>query len=90
MDSPIAFAVFGGATVDHSAATLAAPVMHASNPGRAATAVGGVGFNVARVLARLGHPVRMVTRIGGDADGAAVLAAAVSGGSRSHLDTPCG
>jgi len=75
MSHPAAFVVFGGATVDHSAATIATPVMHASNPGRAATAVGGVGFNVARVLARLGHPVRMVTRIGSDGDGAAVLAA---------------
>ena len=75
-----AFAVFGGATVDHAAATLAAPVMHASNPGVARTAPGGVGLNVARVLARLGRRVRMVSRLGEDADGTAVLSAAHADG----------
>jgi sugar/nucleoside kinase (ribokinase family) len=82
MNQRTAFVVFGGATVDHSAATLAAPVMHASNPGRARTATGGVGFNVARGLARLGHRVRMVTRVGRDADGEAVRAA----GARDGVD----
>ena len=71
-----AFTVFGGATVDHAAATCAAPVMHASNPGVSRTAPGGVGLNIARVLARLGREVRIVSRIGDDADGAAVLGAA--------------
>jgi pseudouridine kinase len=76
------FVVVGGATVDHSAATLAPPVLHASNPGRASAATGGVGFNVARGLARLGHRVRMVTRLGRDPDGEAVRAA----GTRDGVD----
>ena len=70
-----AFAVFGGATLDHAAATLQSPVLGASNPGVARTSPGGVGLNVARDLARLGERVRLVSRIGDDADGAAVMAA---------------
>jgi pseudouridine kinase len=77
---PTAFAVFGGATVDHAAATNAPPVLHASNPGTARMEPGGVGLNVARVLARLGRPVRMVTSVGRDADGETVLAAARADG----------
>ena len=74
------FTVFGGATMDHAAATFAAPVIGASNPGMARTSPGGVGFNVARDLARLGRPVRMVTRAGADADGDAIVAAAKADG----------
>ncbi len=77
---PAAFAVFGGATVDHAAATAAAPVLYASNPGSARTEPGGVGLNVARVLARLGRHVRLVTCVGRDADGETVLAAARADG----------
>lgn len=69
------FAVFGGATMDHAAATLRPPVPGASNPGVARTSPGGVGLNVARDLARLGERVRLVSRVGADTDGAAVLAA---------------
>ncbi len=72
--------VFGGATMDHAAATAAPPVLGASNPGSAEVAPGGVGLNVARNLARLGHRVRLVSRVGDDADGAAVIAAARSSG----------
>jgi sugar/nucleoside kinase (ribokinase family) len=68
--------VFGGATMDHAAATFAPPVLGASNPGSAGMAPGGVGLNVARNLSRLGHRVRLVSRVGADADGAAVIAAA--------------
>ena len=78
--SPAVFAVFGGATMDHAAFTLAPPVLGASNPGTAQTSPGGVGLNVARDLARLGHRVRLVTRVGNDADGDAVIAAAKADG----------
>jgi pseudouridine kinase len=68
--------VFGGATVDRIAMTAGPAVLGASNPGTSRSAAGGVGLNVARNLARLGHSVRLVTRIGADAEGAAILAAA--------------
>jgi pseudouridine kinase len=70
------FTVFGGATMDHAAATFAAPMLGASNPGKARTSPGGVGLNVSRDLARLGRRVRLLTRVGNDADGAAIVAAA--------------
>lgn len=75
-----AFTVFGGATMDHAAFTLAPPAAGASNPGRARVSPGGVGLNLARDLARLGHRVRLITRVGGDADGAAIMAAARADG----------
>ena len=56
--------VFGAANIDHIGWTAARPVIGASNPGRTRLTPGGVGFNVATILARLGHPVRLVARIG--------------------------
>lgn len=67
--------IFGGATIDHVAATNDTPVMAASNPGTARTTPGGVAFNIAVILARLGHPVRLVSRVGADAAGDTVVAA---------------
>jgi pseudouridine kinase len=75
--------VFGGATVDRIAVSGGPPVMGASNPGNAQTFPGGVGLNVAAALARLGHEVRLVGRIGADQDGETVVAAAGAAG----LDT---
>ena len=72
--------VFGGAAIDRIAMTAAPPVMGASNPGMMRTAPGGVGLNVARVLARLGHNVRLGSRIGTDEAGQVVLAAANDAG----------
>ena len=72
--------VFGGATLDRIAMSSAKPVPGASNPGTMRALPGGVGFNVARVLARLGHTVRLVTRIGADQAGQEVLAAARAAG----------
>jgi pseudouridine kinase len=45
-----------------------------------AAAPGGVAFNVATNLARLGHPVRLVARVGADFDGKAIIAAAEAAG----------
>jgi pseudouridine kinase len=80
LGSEVEFTVVGGATIDHAAFTLAAPVAGASNPGTARTSPGGVAFNVARDLARLGHRVRLVSRVGRDADGDMVLATARADG----------
>ena len=72
--------VFGGATLDRVGRTAAAPVMGASNPGTVVRIPGGVGFNVASILARLGVHARLVTRVGADSDGEAVIAAARDAG----------
>ena len=74
------FTVLGAAALDHAAVTLAAPVLGASNPGTARTSPGGVGLNVARDLARLGHRVHFASCIGRDADGAVLIAAAEADG----------
>ena len=72
--------VFGGATLDRVVRSAAAPVMGASNPGTVRRIPGGVGFNVAMVLARLGLTTRLVTAVGADADGESILAAAAAAG----------
>jgi len=74
------FTVVGGATMDHAAFTLAPAVLGASNPGLTRLSPGGVGLNVARDLARLGRRVRLVTRVGQDADGDAIRAATAKDG----------
>lgn len=68
--------VFGGANIDRIARSSQKPVMGASNPGTTRRALGGVGCNVATILARLGLNVRLVTAVGADPDGQSVLAAA--------------
>ena len=84
MDQPFSridrVTVFGGATIDRIAETAAPPVMGASNPGRARRLPGGVGFNVAAILARLGVAARLVTRVGADPDGEAIIAACAAAG----------
>jgi sugar/nucleoside kinase (ribokinase family) len=72
--------VFGGATVDRIARSSAPPVMGASNPGVVRRVPGGVGFNVASILARLGFHTRLVSRVGNDGDGEQVVAAAEAAG----------
>lgn len=72
--------IFGGATLDRVAASAMPPVMGASNPGNVRRVPGGVGFNAATVLARLGLKTRLVTAIGSDPDGEAILAAAMRAG----------
>lgn len=72
--------IFGGATIDRIARSRNKPVMGASNPGITRQMPGGVGFNVATILARLGLSVRMVTAIGADSDGEMIVAAARSAG----------
>jgi sugar/nucleoside kinase (ribokinase family) len=72
--------VFGGATLDRLARSAAPPVMGASNPGSVERAPGGVALNVATILARLGIPTRLVTRLGDDLDGGAVTIAARAAG----------
>ncbi len=78
--------VFGGATLDRVARSSAAPVMGASNPGTARRLPGGVGFNLATVLARLGTDTRLVTIVGDDSDGEAIsIAAKAAGIDAAHI-----
>lgn len=62
-------AVVGGANVDVKARTSATLVGATSNPGVVSRSAGGVGRNIAENLARLGHPVTLLSVVGDDADG---------------------
>ena len=72
--------VLGGAHVDRRGHIAGDTVPGASNPGAWFVEAGGGGFNAARNLARLGHPVRMISPRGGDSEGALVEAAALAAG----------
>jgi pseudouridine kinase len=76
--------IFGAAHIDRLVRTDAAAVLGASNPGRVRDTVGGVAFNVAASLARLGVQVSLVTRIGRDAAGSRVAAAVEDAGINPH------
>ncbi len=84
MDQPLrrfdSVTVFGGATMDRIARSAGPAVMGASNPGHVRRIPGGVGLNIAMVLARVGIPTRLVTRVGSDPDGEAVIGAAKAAG----------
>jgi len=83
---PGAFRVttFGAAHIDRLVRTEGAAVLGASNPGHARDTVGGVAFNIAASLARLGVQVSLVTRIGRDAAGNRVAAAVEDAGINPH------
>lgn len=76
MTEPRPLAVFGGINIDIIATTDATAVTAASNPGTVERRIGGVAFNVASVLARLGNRVRLIGRVGDDDEGMKVLGAA--------------
>lgn len=63
----------GAANVDRSLRTFGPAVMETSNPARATDARGGVARNVAENLARLGVTTRLVSAVGRDAAGEAIL-----------------
>ena len=72
--------IFGGATVDRLGRSAGPPIMGASNPGSVRVLPGGVGLNVASLLARLGVRTSLVARIGADSDGEIVIGAAAAAG----------
>jgi pseudouridine kinase len=76
--------IFGAAHIDRLVRTDKAAVLGASNPGHARDTVGGVAFNIAASLARLGVQVSLVTRIGRDAAGNRVAAAVEDAGINPH------
>ncbi len=64
----------GACVVDRKFVLNAPAVAATSNPGRAMTSFGGVARNVAENLTRLGNPVSLVSRVGDDDAGRAVVA----------------
>jgi sugar/nucleoside kinase (ribokinase family) len=72
--------VLGGAHIDRRGRIFGETAPGASNPGSWREEAGGGAFNVARSLARLGHPVTLISPRGGDAEGEAVAAAAAAAG----------
>lgn len=58
--------VIGGANMDLHAIADNEPVLGSSNPGSSQLSPGGVGRNVAEVIARLGTPVHLVSVVGDD------------------------
>jgi pseudouridine kinase len=65
--------VVGGANMDFKCQARDAMVLGTSNPGHVSLAVGGVGCNIARNLAKLGVPVALMTVVGQDEFGARIL-----------------
>jgi pseudouridine kinase len=74
------FVCIGAANVDRKLRSLAPLVMGTSNPAAANESFGGVARNIAENLARLGAPVALMTAVGSDAAGAALLAHAQDAG----------
>ncbi len=70
----------GAANLDRKLRSHATLVMGTSNPARQDESYGGVARNIAENLARLAAPVALITAVGDDASGAALLAHAHSTG----------
>ena len=66
--------VLGGANIDIKAKVTAPNRLGTSNPGIVSTSAGGVGRNIAHNLARLGADVALISVVGNDVHGDAVLA----------------
>jgi pseudouridine kinase len=79
--------VAGGANVDRVARCLGPVAMASSNPAVLTESFGGVARNVAENLVRLGLPVELLTAVGDDVQGAALLrqAKALGIGTRACL-----
>nr|WP_314545638.1 carbohydrate kinase [uncultured Massilia sp.] len=67
-------ACIGAANLDRKLRSHAALAMGTSNPATQTESFGGVARNIAENLARLGTPVTLLTAIGSDSSGAALLA----------------
>ena len=65
--------VAGGSNLDRVAKSLGPVAMGSSNPVVLKESFGGVARNVAENLARMGLPVRLMTAVGDDLQGAALL-----------------
>ena len=72
--------VIGAAGIDIVGRLKGDLVAQSSNPALIRTYYGGVARNVAENLARLGHPVKLLTSVGADRVGDQLLAQAVDAG----------
>jgi pseudouridine kinase len=63
----------GAANLDRKLRTLGKLALNTSNPARQTESFGGVARNIAENLARLGVPTALVTAVGGDSSGRALL-----------------
>jgi pseudouridine kinase len=70
----------GAANLDRKLRSVGALMMRTSNPARQDESFGGVARNIAENLARLGAPVALITAVGSDTAGTALLAQAESVG----------
>jgi pseudouridine kinase len=70
----------GAANLDRKLRSLDPVRMGTSNPARQGESFGGVARNIAENLARLGTPVGLITAVGDDASGAALMAHAEAAG----------
>jgi len=64
----------GAANLDRKLRTLGQLTLGTSNPARQSESFGGVARNIAENLARLGAPAALITAVGSDASGRALLA----------------
>ena len=80
----------GAANLDRKLRSLDPVRMGTSNPARQDESFGGVARNIAENLARLGAPVGLVTAVGDDASGVALMAHAEAAGidTRGSLRLP--
>jgi pseudouridine kinase len=78
----------GGANVDRKLRAAAPVRPGSSNPATARETFGGVARNVAENLARCGIPVQLLTAVGQDAAGRALLDAAAQAGIDVHAVQP--
>jgi pseudouridine kinase len=74
----------GAANLDRKLRSLAPLALTTSNPASQVESFGGVARNIAENLARLGTPVALLTAVGSDSSGAALLAHAESAGIDTH------
>ncbi len=77
--------VIGGANIDIKAKAGQHYRLGTSNPGMVTTTAGGVGRNIAHNLARLGVNVALVSAVGNDAHGEALMHATQSAGVAINL-----
>lgn len=74
----------GAANLDRKLRSLAPLALNTSNPASQTESFGGVARNIAENLARLGTPVALLTAVGSDSSGAALLAHAEAAGIDTH------
>lgn len=70
---PKRIAVIGGANMDIGGFSAGKLLVGDSNPGRVSMTIGGVGRNIAENLVYMGLQTELISAVGGDANGRAIL-----------------